>query len=66
MDVAVLLIDPNKIISSYEMPLALSGHTIVNIEDDVFMLIGGWNSSHTRSIFYKGQMDLPTSLGFTK
>ena len=45
MDVVVLLIDPNKIISSYEMPLALRGHTIVNIEDDVFMLIGGQNSS---------------------
>ena len=45
MDVAVLLIDPNKIISSYKMPLALRGHTIVNIEDDVFMLIGGQNSS---------------------
>ena len=28
------------------MPLALRGHTILNIEDDVFMLIGGKNSSH--------------------
>ena len=27
------------------MPLALSGHTILNIEEDVFMLIGGQNSS---------------------
>ena len=42
----VFLIDPNKNISSYEMPLALQGHTILNIEEDVFMLIGGWNFSH--------------------
>ena len=28
------------------MPLALFGHTIVNIEDDVLMLIGGQNSLH--------------------
>ena len=46
MDVVVLLIDPNKIISSYEMPLALRGHTILNIEDDAFMLIGGLTSVH--------------------
>ena len=44
MDVVLLLIDPNKNISSYVLPLALRGHTILNIEDHVFMLIGGYTS----------------------